>query len=123
MHLANVSLALKKVPSDVADHVKLVFVTTDPSRDSPVQLRRWLDQFDKRFVGLTGTDAALAAVQKAAGVPVAFRPALADTNSSLAHANFVIAYTRDNRARVVYPGGINAADWIHDLPLLMHEGS
>ena len=73
MHMANIGVALKKLPSAVADQVKLVFVTTDPTRDTPLILRRWLDHFDKRFVGLTGTEAALVTVQRAAGVPVAQR--------------------------------------------------
>src|SRR5256885_1762867 len=63
MHMANIGQALRKLPPDVADHVQLVFVTTDPSRDTPALLRRWLDRFDRRFVGLTGSDAAVAAVQ------------------------------------------------------------
>src|SRR5215469_2770552 len=69
MHMANIGEALKKLPSGVADQVKLVFVTTDPARDTPIVLRRSLDSFDKHFVGLTGSDAALEMVQRAAGVP------------------------------------------------------
>jgi protein SCO1/2 len=121
MHMASIGQALKKLPADVADHVQLVFVTTDPSRDTPALLRRWLDHFDRRFVGLTGSDAALAAVQKAAGVPAASRSRSGAAGYSVAHANFVVAYSPDNRAHVIYPGGISAADWIHDLPLLMKE--
>ena len=71
MHMANIGVALKKLPAGVADRVKLIFVTTDPARDTRVELRRWLDNFDRHFVGLTGTAAALDAVQKAAGVPLA----------------------------------------------------
>ena len=67
MHMANIGAALKKLPSGVAGQVKLVFVTTDPARDTPLELRRWLDNFDKDFVGLTGTETALEAVRKAAG--------------------------------------------------------
>ena len=71
MHMANLSAALKKLPAGTADHVKLVFVTTDPARDTPPVLRRWLDAFDRRFVGLTGTEQNIAAVQRMAGVPLA----------------------------------------------------
>src|SRR6478672_2005897 len=109
MHMANIGQALKKLPPGVADHVQLVFVTTDPSRDTPALLRRWLDHFDRRFVGLTGSDAALAAVQKAAGVPAASRSRSGAAGYSVAHANFVVAYSPDNRAHVIYPGGISAA--------------
>jgi protein SCO1/2 len=121
MHMANIGVALKKLPPSIADRVKLVFVTTDPARDTPVALRRWLDNFDKHFVGLTGTEAALEAVQKAAGVPAARKTEPRNGGYSVAHANFVVAYTKDNLAHVIYPGGVSKDDWIHDLPLLIKE--
>jgi len=121
MHMANIGVALKKLPPGIADRVKLVFVTTDPARDTPAQLRRWLDNFDRHFVGLTGTVAALEAVQRAAGVPLAWKTAPRNGNYAVAHANFVVAYTKDNLAHVVYPGGVSKDDWIHDLPLLLKE--
>jgi protein SCO1/2 len=121
MHMANLGLALKKLPADVANQVNLVFVTTDPARDTPAVLRRWLDNFDKRFVGLTGSDAALEAVQKATGVPPARKTDARNGNYSVAHANFVIAYTKDSLAHVIYPGGVTKDDWVHDLPLLLKE--
>jgi protein SCO1 len=121
MHMANIGMALKKLPPGIADQVKLVFVTTDPARDTPLELRRWLDNFDKHFVGLTGTEAALEAVQKAAGVPPARKTELRNGSYSVAHANFVVAYTKDNLAHVIYPGGVGKDDWIHDLPLLIQE--
>jgi protein SCO1 len=88
MHMANLGAALKKMPAGIADQVKLVFVTTDPSRDVPVVLRRWLDHFDKRFIGLTGSEAAIEAVQRAAGVPPARKTGPANANYGVAHANF-----------------------------------
>src|SRR5690242_1563448 len=121
MHMANIGSALKKLPAGVADQIKLVFVTTDPARDTPAVLRRWLDHFDKRFIGLTGTEDALRAVQNAAGVPIAKMTESPNGNYGVAHANFVIAYTKDNLAHVIYPGGVSKDDWIHDLPLLIHE--
>jgi len=121
MHMANIGTALKKLPPGIAGQVKLVFVTTDPARDTRVELRRWLDSFDKRFVGLTGTPAALDAAQKAAGVPLAQKTDPPNRNYSVTHANFVVAYTKDNLGHVIYPGGVSEADWIHDLPLLVRE--
>src|ERR1041384_5232448 len=35
MHMANIGAALKKLPAGTANNVKLVFVTTDPARDTP----------------------------------------------------------------------------------------
>ena len=121
MHMATVGAALKKLPDGIVDRVKVVFVTTDPERDTPADLRRWLDHFDKRFVGLTGTPAVLDAAQKAAGVPVAQRAVTRNGHYSVAHANFIVVYTKDNLGHVIYPGGVSEDDWIHDLPRLLRE--
>jgi protein SCO1/2 len=121
MHMVNLKAALNKLPADVAHQVRLVFVTTDPARDTPAVLRRWLDNFDQRFVGITGSEADLERVQRAAGVPLAQRGEVSNGKYSVAHANFLLAYTKDNLAHVIYPGGVSKDDWIHDLPLLVKE--
>jgi protein SCO1 len=121
MHMANLGAALKRLPPGIAGQVRLVFVTTDATRDTRVELRQWLDNFDKRFVGLTGTPAALDAAQKAASVPLAQKTDARNGHYSVAHANFVVAYTKDNLGHVIYPGGVSEDDWIHDLPLLVNE--
>ena len=121
MHMANLGAALKRLPPGIAGQVKLVFVTTDATRDTQMELRRWLDNFDERFVGLTGTPAALDAAQKAAGVPLAQKTDPRNGSYSLTHANFVVAYTKDNLGHIIYPGGVSEDDWIHDLPLLVKE--
>ncbi len=94
MHMANLAAALKRMPAAVSDRIKLVFVTTDPVRDTPEVLRQWLDLFDKRFIGLTGREAVIEAVERAAGVPAAKKTGPANGNYGVAHANFVIVYER-----------------------------
>jgi protein SCO1/2 len=124
--MANIAKALKKMPKGFRDQVKLVFVTTDPARDTPKALRSWLDLFDERFVGLTGSEAAIEAVQKAAGVPPARKTTLdveelKTMQYAVSHANFVLAYTKDNLAHLIYPGGVTEQDWANDLPQLVKE--
>ena len=112
----------RNCPRGSADQVKLVFVTTDPARDTPLVLRRWLDHFDQHFVGLTGTEAALDGGSEGRGCSSCpQRTERGNGNYSVAHANFVIAYTKDNLAHVIYPGGVSKDDWVHDLPLLINE--
>jgi protein SCO1/2 len=121
LHMANVAQSLKRLPAGIGDQLKLVFVTTDPARDTPKVLRAWLNQFDKRFIGLTGSQSAIDAVQAAAGVPVAAKVARAGDDYAVGHANFVLAYTKDNLAHVIYPGGVTRQDWATDLPQLVNE--
>jgi protein SCO1/2 len=123
LHMANVAMALKKLPSSVVDQVKLVFVTTDPARDNAKALRTWIDHFDKRFLGLSGTEAAIEAAQLAAGLPPAKRSALASGGYGLNHSSFILVYTKDDLAHLIYPGGMSQQDWVHDLPQLAKEAA
>ncbi|MBZ5729332.1 MAG: SCO family protein [Acidobacteriia bacterium] len=114
LHMAHLASALKRLPAPVRDRIKLVFITTDTVRDDPKSLRAWLDHFDKRFIGLTGSEAEIAAAQSSAHVPQA-------RQSGTTHAAFILAYTKDNLAHVIYPFGVTDVDWLHDLPQLVKE--
>jgi protein SCO1 len=117
-----IAQALKAVPPVSARQVKVVFVTTDPARDRPQVLRAYLDGFNSAFVGLTGRDADIEAAQRAANLPVAKKSAVRpDGTYDVGHAAFVIAYTKDNLAHVIYPVGMSLEDWVHDLPSLVNE--
>jgi protein SCO1/2 len=114
--------ALKKIPPAAASQFKVVFVTTDPERDTPQVLRAYLDRYDKRFIGLTGSVAAIEAAQVAANLSPAKKSAVRpDGAYEVGHAAFVLAYTKDNRAHVIYPVGMKPEDWVHDLPYLATE--
>jgi protein SCO1/2 len=123
VHLANLAAALARLPRAEADRVRVVFVTTDPVRDTPERMRRFLDAFDPSFVGLTGTRAELEAAQRGAGVaPSVAQPAPGDTGYAVGHAAQVIAYGVAGRMRAQYPFGTRQKDWAHDLPILLGAG-
>jgi protein SCO1/2 len=122
LQMSTIAQAFRKIPPASAERFKVVFVTTDPERDSPQVLRSWLDHFDKRFVGLTGTEPEIAAAQIAANLsPAKKSPVRADGAYEVGHAAFVLAYTKDNLAHVIYPVGVKEDDWEHDLPYLAAE--
>jgi protein SCO1/2 len=121
LQMATIASGLKRLPSPVADQIEVVFVTTDPKRDTPAVLRKWLDRFDKRFVGLTGDAVTIEAAQHAAALPLARQAPLGDRDYQVAHASFVIAYTKDNLGHLIYPGGVTQEDWAQDLPRLVDE--
>ena len=122
LQMDTIARALRKSPPEVAQQFKVVFVTTDPDRDTPPVLRAWLDHFDKRFIGLTGSQAAVDAAQLAANLSPAKKSVPPpDRSYEVGHAAFVWAYTKDNFAHVIYPVGVQGADWVHDLPYLAKE--
>lgn len=61
--LANVASALRGSPPAVRENVRLVFVSTDPARDTPPVVREYLDRFDPGFAGLA---APVGTIEKAA---------------------------------------------------------
>ncbi len=54
--LQEMSVLLVKLGPD-ADKLRMVFVTTDPARDTPAAMGDYLKAFDPRILGLTGSEA------------------------------------------------------------------
>src|SRR5579883_2565419 len=54
---------LDKLGPDAAK-VQPIFITVDPARDTPAQLRGYVDHFSPKIVGLTGSEQDIAAVAK-----------------------------------------------------------
>ncbi|MGW7485554.1 SCO family protein [Streptomyces sp. NPDC054786] len=52
--MANIAVAVKQLPRAEQKDLRVVFVTSDPERDTPAALKKWLGGIDKDFTGLTG---------------------------------------------------------------------
>ena len=113
--MADVALALRSAPADVAARTQVVFVTTDPARDTAEFLGTYLARFDEglpnRFVGLTGTQAEVEAAQEAAGVPLA-------EGEGTMHATSLYLFGNDDLARVVFSAGDTSQQIAQDLKLI-----
>jgi len=122
--LGNLAAALQQVPLEVRDAVRVVFVTTDPARDTPQVMRDWLDHFDRSFVGLTGDRQRVNAIMRGYDLPPAAPETPAhrtpsDSSYTVGHAATVLAFTPDDSLRVLYGATTRQADWAHDLPRLV----
>lgn len=53
--MSALSAAMTRLDAADRKDVDVVFVTTDPARDSPPVLRRYLDRYNPSFFGLTGS--------------------------------------------------------------------
>lgn len=106
-----------------ARRVQVAYVTVDPDRDSPARLRAYTGQFDRTFVGLTGTAEQLAAVWKAYGVSVVRRdlPGTRPPMYLLHHSASVFLIDPAGRLRVMAPFGTPVDDVVHDIRVLLEE--
>ena len=139
--MADIATALRQTDAALRDEVQVVFITTDPERDTPAVLRDWLAGFSTRIVGLTGTPDEIAAAQQAAGISAAKKGGVVPTlpgrpnehahqagtaphshsrplGYSVEHANVIFGYDAADRLPVLYPGGVTPADIAADLPVL-----
>jgi protein SCO1/2 len=118
IHLATIANALDRMNVDV----RVVFVTTDPARDTPERIRSWLDGFDPTFIGLGGTEEEVAEAQLAIGTAVAQKEQPDDDGDYLVgHGAGVWVITPDDRVHLRYGFGTRVDDWVADLPEIATE--
>lgn len=102
-----------------AADVQVVYVTIDPQRDDAQRMRQYLAHFDPGFIGGTGTPAQLEAVRDNYGI-AATKVATAN-GYELDHSSFVYLIDPKGRLRALMPYGRPAADYVHDVRLLLRK--
>ncbi|MGW1592533.1 SCO family protein [Streptomyces sp. NPDC002343] len=121
--MSNIAVAKKSLPKAERDDLKVVFVTTDPGRDTPAELGKWLKGIDPEFIGLTGDFAKVQAGARSLGIAV--EPTKKDENGKLVsmHGTQVVAFSpKTDAGYVLYGESATADDYTKDLPKLV-EGA
>ena len=110
--MSKLTSALAKLDqSGDASRITPIFVSVDPERDTPEQVDRFLAQFDRRFVGLTGSRAALTEAAASFKAYLQAAPPAGVADYEVIHATTV--YIVDPRARIVgYVAGSEDAEGI-----------
>lgn len=114
--MADIRLALGKVPAAVAKKTYVVFVTTDVKEDTTAVIKQWLGNFSTQspatWIGLRGTQAQIDAAQAAAHVTLA-------EDDGQTHSASVKLYGPDDYARVMFLNtGSEQSEMAHDLPIV-----
>lgn len=112
--LSVLARARKDLVAD-ADDVQVLYVTVDPARDTPAQLRTFLATFDPTFVGGTGTEEKLLAVRQSYGV----QSDKTESGEGYVHSASVHLIDRDGKLRALMPYGHTSDDYVHDLKILL----
>lgn len=113
--MATLASALLQLDDADRDNVQVVFVTTDPARDTRPVLRHWLDHFSSSFVGLTGSLPTIKKVATDVGVPVAKGRRLASGGYDVTHGTQVLGMDGKNKIPVVWTLGKTAPQFAHDI--------
>ncbi|MDQ7859441.1 MAG: SCO family protein [Armatimonadota bacterium] len=105
-----------------ATKVVVLFVTTDPDRDTPERLQWYVSIFHPDFIGLTGAPGALARLYRAFNVyPVPYAAAGSGEDARIGHATAIYLIDRRGTIRFSYPWGVLAADLAADARAVLAE--
>ncbi len=105
-----------------AGRVQFLFVTSDPERDTPAVLAQYVARFHPGVIGLTGTAAALKAVEGAYGVMSEVEAHdHGDTSAAYEVGHTSRVYLIDARGdlRLSYLAGVSAGDLLADIQYLL----
>ncbi|MFC9602018.1 SCO family protein [Streptomyces niveus] len=119
--MSNIAIARKALPKADQDKLQVVFITTDPERDTSAELAKWLPSAgDPSFVGLTGDFPTIQAGARQVGIGI--EPATKEKDGSVVsmHGAQVIAFSpKTDGGYVLYGEDTTADDYTKDLPKLI----
>ncbi|WP_329033943.1 SCO family protein [Streptomyces sp. NBC_01725] len=119
--MSNIAIARKALPKADQDKLQVVFITTDPERDTSAELAKWLPSAgDPSFVGLTGDFPTIQAGARQVGIGI--EPATKEKDGSVVsmHGAQVIAFSpKTDGGYVLYGEDTTADDYTKDLPKLV----
>lgn len=101
--LAAMGNALDKMGDGVADRVQPLFITVDPERDTPEVMSGYAPLFHPRMIGLTGSDAQIAAAAAAFKVIYRKREAQGSSPYLMDHSSFLYLVGPDGKAAAILP--------------------
>ncbi len=115
-HTVMGALASAMVRLDEADRdqVDVIFVTTDPARDTGPVLRHYLDNLDPSFIGLTADLDTIVEVGRALAIGV-------DTVDPGGHTTTTMAIDSDDESPVYWGAETSSAQFASDIHSLLEE--
>ena len=118
--MSNIAVAKKQLPEAQQDELRIVFVTTDPERDTAAALGKWLKGIDPQVVGLTGDFDTIQAGARTLGITI--EAPHKDKNGKVVstHGSQVIAFSpKTDAGYVLYTEDASVDDYTKDLPALI----
>ena len=120
--MSNIAVAKKALPKAEQDKLRVVFVTTDPERDTPPVLGEWLTAQDPTFIGLTGDFATIQAGARSVGIGIEPPKKEKDGKLVSTHGAQVLAFSpKADKGYVLY-GEDTTRRRLHQGPPQDHQG-
>lgn len=116
--MTHLHLVMQKL-GPLADHVRILFVSVDPARDTPAVVGQYAAAFDPRAVGLTGRMGEIEALAKRYRVAFTRGPDLGHGAYEVNHSSAIYVFDARGRARLLASPANSDDEIAHDLRLLI----
>lgn len=133
--IADLAVARRALPPELANKVMVVFVTVDPKRDTPAVLDEWLGRFDQDFIGLIGPIESVNQVERSLYLPESgkespaaepehtgdhHQPSREGTDYEVDHAGSVYLFGPGDKL-VLHSGGTTPQEYTEDFTRLLQS--
>lgn len=117
--MAQLASAVQQLDAEDRDDVEMVYVTTDPARDSPGVLRSYLDRLDPSFEGLTGDLDTIEQVASSLAVAFIEEDRLPSGGYEVAHSTQVLGIDSADEVPVLWTEETTATEYAADIHTLL----
>lgn len=107
--LGKLGSALKSMKPEEVAQIQPIFITVDPARDDAKQMASYSASYHPKLIGLTGTEAEIAAVAKAYGVSYEKGPVNAAGDYDIEHPSDIFLVGRNGELLRSLPKSTNPA--------------
>ena len=119
--MSNLATAVTRLDDQDRERLDVVFVTTDPARDTAEVLDRYLEHFDPAFVGLTGELDTIVDVAKPLGVGVTQGEKLPSGGYDVTHGATITGVDADDQGTIYWSESTSSADFAADIHTLLNQ--
>jgi protein SCO1/2 len=119
--MSNLATAMTRLDDRDRERVDVVYVTTDPARDTKAVLDRYLSHVDPAFIGLTGELDTIVGVAKPLGVGITRGDKLPSGGYDVTHGATITGIDADDEGTVYWSESTSSADFAADIHHLLNE--
>ncbi len=120
--MATLAGTLTRLDDEQKERLDVVFVTTDPARDTEQVVQDYVDAFDPSIIGLTGDLSDIVEVGRSLAIGIEKGDRLPSGGYDVTHGTQVMAIDADDETPVFWDYDVSQAQLAHDVTMLLDEG-
>jgi len=119
--MGNLASAMTRLDERDRERVDVVYVTTDPARDTEDAIAKYLSHLDPDFIGLTGDLDTIVSVAKPLGVGITQGERLPSGGYDVTHGTTITGIDADDEGTIYWSEATSSADFAADIHTLLND--